>query len=125
MNASLVLSGDELLGLVALKGRAVAEPFQQILEEMRANASGSIDILSALQDRRLAQMDGNALKIEPLLNLIVEEAVAARSAKKEAPGSYSVECPNMCLLVTRYEWAEGMWRITPFKDILALESSLE
>jgi len=125
MNTALVLSGAEFSGLIASKGCVVTEPLQQLLGEMCVSTSDNTDIVSTLQEKRLAQWDGNVLNVEPLLDLIIEEAAAARSFHEVAPGTYTVECPNMCLLITQYEWAAGMWKIAPFKDINELQSSLD
>ena len=130
MNTALVLSGGEFSGLIASKGCDVSEPMQQLLGVMCGNncdntCGNTCDIVSTLQEKHLAQWDGCEVKVEPLLDLIAEEAAAAYSFEEVAPGIYAVECPNMCLLVTRYEWAEGMWRIAPFQDMPALLASLD
>jgi len=123
MNTALVISGEEWYGLIALKGRAVPEALQQLIGEMRIDTSNKADIVSTLQEKRLARQVGDVLTMEPLLNLVIEEAISAHSFHKAAPDSFALACPNMSILFTRYEWAAGMWRIAPFKDMHALLSS--
>jgi len=124
MNTALVLSGAEFAGLIASKGYNVPEPMRQLIDEMCGVSGINEDIASTLQEKRLAQCDGDELKVEPLLDLIMKEAAAATSANKTATGAYAVECPDMCLLISKYEWAAGMWRIAPFKDMPELLSSM-
>jgi len=124
MNTALILTGAEFAGLIASKGYDAPEPMRQLVDEMCAASGENDDIASSLQEKRLAQCESDELKVEPLLDLIIKEAAAAMSANKTATGAYAVECPNMCLLVSRYEWAEGMWRIAPFQDMPELLSSM-
>jgi len=124
MNTALILSEDELYGLVASKSCDIPAPLLRLFDEMGVNLNKNRDIVSTLQEKRLAQWDGNSLKIEPLLNLIIDEAMAAQSIHTAKADVYAVECPSMCLLISRYEWAAGTWRIAPFQDMHALLSSL-
>ena len=124
MNTALVLSGEELSGLITSKGYDVSGPMRELLDIICIKTSDNYNIALTLQEKRLAQSDGDSITVEPLLKLIIEEVVAARSFHEVSPDSFAVECPNMYLHITRYEWAAGMWRVASFQDMPALLASL-
>ena len=124
MNTALILSDKELHGLINLRGDDVSVYINNIIPEICADADVSFNLISMLQEKRLARWDGHSLILVPLLKLILDEACGATSMYEPEPGAFALECPNMHLLFTRYEWAEGVWRIAPFKDKSSLLLSL-
>ena len=125
MNTALILTDDEFHNLIDLQGDNISTHTKQLVNEMRYKDGDAVDIASSLQEKRLAQWDGETLTLEPLLKLIIDEACKAVSLYHPAQGSYALECPNMHLLFTRYAWAKDTWRIAPYKDAAALFSSME
>jgi hypothetical protein len=125
MNTSLILSDNELHGLIVLQGDNTSVPLQSLIQEICPNTCETDDVISALQEKHLARFDGQTLTLEPLLKLVVSEACAAVSFYEPTQDFYALECPNMHLLFSRYEWAENVWRITPYKDKKSLLLSLK
>jgi hypothetical protein len=82
-------------------------------------------VVSALEEKHLARFDGQTLTLEPLLKLIVSEACNAISYYEPVKSSCVLECPNMHLLFTQYEWNENMWKIAPYQDKKSLLLSLD
>ena len=116
MTTSLILSDNELYGLITLRGDTTSASLQQLIQRICPSTCNTVDVISTLREKRLARVDGQAMTLEPLLKLIVAEACEAISFYEPEQGVYALECPNMHLLFTRYEWIKSMWRITPYKD---------
>jgi len=125
MNTALILSEDELYGLAILQADGVSETFMQLIGEICLSENDPAGITATLQEKHLAHWDGHSLTLEPLLKLILDEARSAVSLYKPEKDSYALECPDMHLLFTRYEWAKNMWRITPYKDKKTLITSMD
>ena len=124
MKTSLILSDNELYGLITLRGEGTSASLQHVIQKICPNTCDTVDVVSSLREKRLARLDGQTLTLEPLLNLIVSQACDAISFYEPVQGSYALECPNMQLLFTQYEWNESMWRIEPYKDKKSLLLSL-
>jgi len=124
MNTSVILSDNEFNGLIELQGVNASAPLQRLIQKICLNACDTTDAISTLGDKRLARLDGQTLILEPLLKLIISEACDAISIYEPAQGLYALECPNMHLLFSKYEWADGMWKIAPYQDKKSLVLSL-
>jgi hypothetical protein len=125
MNTSLILSENELHGLIKLQGDNISASLQKLIQEICLNTCDTDDVISTLGEKRLARLDGQSLVLEPLLKLIISEACAATAYYKPSQGLFALECPDMHLLFTRYEWAKNMWRIAPYQDKKRLLLSLD
>jgi len=124
LNTALILSGNEIKELITLCENDVSMQLRHFVNKTCDEVSSPTDIASALQKKRLARWDGHTLTLEPFLKLIIDEACAATSLYEPTQDSFALECPNMHLHFTRYEWAENKWRIAPFKDRSQLFLSL-
>jgi len=124
MNTSLILSGEEWASIVKLNAGNTAEPLLQLLKNMNACDENIDKIQISLQEKQLAKLEGNLLRLSPLLHLIVTEAKIATSICEPSSGCYVLECPALFLLFTRYEWAQEMWRISAFQDMDSLQKAL-
>ena len=125
MNTALILSGKELYELIKLRGDGASVQLQNFIKEICFCAEESVDLVLSLQEKRLARWDGTTLTLEPFLKLLIDEACETTSVYEPVEGAYALECVNMHLLLTRYEWADDIWRIAPHKDKASLLSSLE
>jgi len=125
MNTSLIISESEFQGLINLRSDAVSTHLQQLAGEICIGVDDSVNIVSTLSEKRLASWDGHTLTLEPFLKLIIDEACNAIELYSPEKDSYALECPNMHLLFTRYEWAENVWRIAPYKDKSSLILSVD
>jgi len=125
LNTALIISNNELHGLSTLHEGSISEHFLFLINKFHEKADECFNLISILQEKRMARYDGHSLILEPFLKLIITEACAAKSLYEPSQNSYALECPNMHLLFTRYERAENMWRITPYKDNQSLLSSYE
>jgi hypothetical protein len=124
LNTALILTSDELHGLISLQEGDASVHLHKLIQKIYDKGNGSNDIVATLQEKRLVSWDGHTLSMKPLLRLIINEASTAASFYKPIKDAYALECPNMHLLFTKYQWALDMWRISPFKDKSALLSSL-
>ena len=125
MNTALILSAGEWRYLLELKNRELTEPLKIINDAIAVlpdySRPGTVE---ALREKRLAVQDGDSLVLEPLLNLIVEEAALSYAIEEISPGAYALRCPNMFLLFMPYEWGENMWRIAAFRGMVELAEFL-
>jgi len=123
LTTSLILSSDELHGIVEFQGENISEHLCSLIKEICPDDLGNVNIVSSLQEKQLAGWDGQTLTLEPFLKLIINEACNALSLFKPTDDTYALECPDMYLLFSRYKWAENMWKIAPFKDKISLQES--
>jgi len=124
LNTALILTSNELYGLIVIQKRDISVHMQKLIQEICEKSNDSVEIIATLQEKHLARWDGHTLLVEPLLTLMIEEACNATLLYEPAQDAYALECPNMHLLFTRYQWATDMWRISPCKDKSTLLSSL-
>jgi hypothetical protein len=127
MNTALILTKSELCKLLEPAGKVLSAPLAALLEAIGCqNCDHDKDqIQLSLQKKGLVTLDGQALKLAPILNLIVSQALEAIAFKEIFPGTYILECPKMLLLFSKYERAVETWRISPFQDMASLMLSFE
>ena len=118
MNTALILSAGEWGYLMEIKNNGSSEPIEILNGAIGVMQDcNRLEIVASLQEKRLAVQDGDSLVLEPLLNLVVEEAALSYAIEEISPGAFALRCPNMCLLFMPYEWGEKMWRIAAFRDM--------
>ena len=97
---------------------------QKLIKGVCEKRNDSVEVVTTLQEKHLARWDGHTLLAEPLLTLMIEEACNLTLLYEPVYDAYALGCPNMHLLITRYQRATDLLRITPCKDKSTLLSSL-
>ena len=123
--STLIVSEAEWQVLVGLVCDSPSEALKQLMAKMIESPIKNNDTLQSLIGKRLVRQSGQEMVFEPLVYLLVNEAVAATSFQELKSKTYALICGNICLLFEPYKHAENMWRIVPFQDMEKLLDFLQ
>ena len=119
MHITLIISVAEWQTIVSLMGVYSSSALEQLHKKMNLGdyEFETSQVIQSLQDKGLARQEAQGLLLEPLIHLLVKEAMTAETITELRQGTYTLKCPNMYMLFEPYEYAPSMWRIVPLQNM--------
>jgi len=112
MDVSFILSADEIFTMISLMPDRT-EVGKEFIEKVLSGAE--ICDLSGLPEKKLARIDGDELKLAPVIHMMID-AISNAGKVEEHENHWLISSDWVTLRCENYPYKENHWKLTPLKE---------